>query len=189
MRVTGGTLRGRPLRAPEGLATRPTTDRTRESLFNVLSHREDTALEGARVLDLFAGSGALGVEAISRGASFCLFVETAAPARGAIRENLEALGLNGVARLHRRSATSLGTRPPGMGGPFTLAFLDPPYREGLVEPALHGLREGGWLAEGALAVCEQGRGEDPPRAEGFAPTEERAYGDTVVRLLTFAARA
>ena len=185
MRVTGGRLAGRTLRAPKGLDTRPTTDRVRESLFGMLEHAEGAPLEGARVLDLFAGSGALGIEAISRGAAFCLFVETAAGARGAIRDNTEGLGLNGVTRLHRRSATSLGEKPAGMGERFTVAFLDPPYAQGLLQPALGGLRAGRWLADGALAVCEQDRREDAPSAEGFALTDERAYGDTVVRLLRY----
>ena len=183
MRVTGGRFAGRTLRAPKGQGTRPTTDRVRESVFGALEHAEGAPLEGARVLDLFAGSGALGIEAVSRGAAFCLFVETDAAARGAIRENAEALSLNGVTRLHRRSATSLGTKPAGLGAPFTLAFLDPPYAKGLIGPALDGLREGRWLSGGALAVCEQDRREDAAQAEGFTLTDERAYGDTVVRFL------
>jgi 16S rRNA (guanine966-N2)-methyltransferase len=183
MRVVGGRFKGRGLTAPKGMATRPTTDRTRESLFNILAHKDDAPLEGARVLDLFAGSGALGIEALSRGAAFCLFVEIAAPARGAIRENLEALSLNGVARLHRRSATSLGPKPQGMGTPFTLAFLDPPYGEGLIAPALVSLRDGAWLSEGALVIAEQGKGEGPPVVEGFALEDERRFGDTLMRFL------
>ena len=107
MRIVGGALGGRPLVAPKGRETRPTTDRTRERLFNILTHRADLSLEGARILDLFAGSGALGFEAISRGGAFCLFVDIAAGARGAIRENQMALGLAGRTRLHRRSATAL----------------------------------------------------------------------------------
>ena len=186
MRVTGGRLAGRTLRAPKGLGTRPTTDRVRESLFGALEHAEGAPLDGARVLDLFAGSGALGIEAVSRGAAFCLFVETAAPARGAIRDNTEGLGLNGVTRLHRRSATSLGAKPAGMGPPFTLAFLDPPYGQGLIAPTLAGLADGVWLARGALAVCEQDRREDAPHAPGFETVAERAYGDTVVRTLRYA---
>ena len=185
MRVVGGVHGGRRLVAPKGQGTRPTTDRVRESVFNVLAHDEGTVLEGARVLDLFAGSGALGIEAISRGAAFCLFVETDAGARGAIRENTESLGLNGVTRLHRRSATSLGARPAGMGGPFTLAFLDPPYGQDLIQPTLAGLRAGEWLAPGARLVCEQPKGEAAPGTDGFAVTDERRFGDTVVRLLTY----
>ena len=182
MRVVGGALRGRRLVAPPGQGTRPTTDRVRESLLNILEHG-DTPLGGARVLDLFAGSGALGIEAISRGAAFCLFVETDAAARAAIRENTEGLGLNGVTRLHRRSATSLGTRPAGMSDPFTLAFLDPPYGQNLIEATLPGLLEGGWLADGALIVCEQGRAEPAPAADGFTLEDERRFGDTRVRFL------
>ena len=185
MRVTGGQFAGRTLRAPKGLDTRPTTDRVRESLFGALEHADGAPLDGARVLDLFAGSGALGIESISRGAAFCLFVETAAAARAAIRDNTEGLGLNGVTRLHRRSATGLGAKPAGMGGRFTLAFLDPPYACGLLAPALDGLRAGRWLADGALAVCEQDRREDAPAADGFALEDERSYGDTVVRLLRY----
>lgn len=155
MRIVSGALSGRTLVAPKGQDTRPTSDRARESLFNILAHAAwAPPLEGARVIDLFAGSGALGFEALSRGAAFCLFVETASAARGAIRENIEALGLFGVTRLHRRSATDLGAKPAGLGAPFTLAFLDPPYRKGLVEPALRTLVDGAWLAPGALAVVE-----------------------------------
>ncbi|MBB4658392.1 16S rRNA (guanine966-N2)-methyltransferase [Parvularcula dongshanensis] len=183
--MTGGSLGGRPLRAPKGMGTRPTTDRTREALFNILAHREDEMLEGARVLDLFAGSGALGIEAISRGAAFCLFVETAAAARGAIRENCEALSLNGVTRLHRRSATQLGAKPAGMGGPFSLAFLDPPYGQDLVAPTLAGLSAGGWLGEGALIVAEQGRNDAAPETAGFVQEDERGFGDTLVRFLRY----
>lgn len=183
MRIVGGSLKSRALVAPRGDATRPTTDRTRESLFNILSHSGEVQLEGARVIDLFAGSGALGFEAISRGAVFCLFVETGAPARAAIRTNQEALGLTGTTRLHRRSATALGPRPAGMGGPFTLAFLDPPYRKGLLVPALDAVRDGDWLGQGALAVCEHGRDDPVPQAEGFTVTDERAFGDTRMAFL------
>jgi len=183
MRVVGGRFGGRPLKAPKGMATRPTTDRTRESLFNILAHREGVALEGARVLDLFAGSGALGIETISRGGAFCLFVETASAARGAIRENCEAMGLNGITRLHRRSATSLGTRPAGMGGPFTLAFLDPPYGQDLLPAALASLRDGDWLAAGAPVIAEQGKAEAAPEEAGFVLEDERLFGDTAIRFL------
>lgn len=180
MRIVGGKFSGRSIVAPKGTATRPTSDRTRESLFNILSHREDFSLEGARVIDLFAGSGALGFEAMSRGAEWCLFVETDAAARGAIRDNIEALGLFGATRLHRRSATALGAKPAGVGPPFTLAFLDPPYRKGLIEPALSTLRSGGWLATGALAVAEQAKDESPAAAEGFEEIDRRLYGDTQI---------
>ncbi|MCI4646013.1 MAG: 16S rRNA (guanine(966)-N(2))-methyltransferase RsmD [Hyphomonadaceae bacterium] len=164
MRIVTGKHKGRPITAPKGQGTRPTSDRARESLFNVLAHAEwAPALDGARVIDLFAGSGALGLEAISRGAAFCLFVETDHAARGAIRSNIESLGLYGITRLHRRSATDLGEKPAGVGAPFTLAFLDPPYGRDLVALALATLLAGHWLAEGAVAVVETAADE------GFVP--------------------
>jgi 16S rRNA (guanine966-N2)-methyltransferase len=137
MRIVSGTFKGRSIRAPEGRATRPTGDRARESLFNILEHAPWSAgVVGARVLDLFAGSGALGLEALSRGAVFALFVETDEAARGAIRANIEALGVFGVSRVHRRDATELGVRPAGLAAPFDLVFLDPPYGQGPAEAAL-----------------------------------------------------
>ncbi|HBK90037.1 MAG TPA: 16S rRNA (guanine(966)-N(2))-methyltransferase RsmD [Parvularcula sp.] len=186
MRIIGGTYSGRALVAPKGRETRPTADRVRESVFNILAHREGFAFEGARVIDLFAGSGALGLEAVSRGAAFCLFVETDAAARGAIRDNVEALGLFGVTRVHRRGADALGEKPAGVGGPFTLAFLDPPYGKDLCGPALTALRNGGWLASGALAVVEQGKNETPEAVEGFAEEDRRIYGAAQVGLFRFA---
>ncbi|ADM09614.1 hypothetical protein PB2503_07794 [Parvularcula bermudensis HTCC2503] len=183
MRIVGGALGGRPLVAPKGRETRPTTDRTRESLFNILTHRADLSLEGARILDLFAGSGALGFEAISRGGAFCLFVDIAAGARGAIRENQMALGLAGRTRLHRRSATALGPKPSGMGPPFDLAFLDPPYGEGFVAPALDALRSGQWMATGALVVAEMAQTDETPQVTGYALDDERRFGDTKIVFL------
>jgi len=176
MRIVGGTFKGRRIVAPKGTAARPTTDRTREALFNILAAREGFDFSGARVIDLFAGSGALGLEAMSRGAAWCLFVETDAGARGAIRDNVEALGLFGAARIHRRSATALGAKPAGVGPPFTLAFLDPPYRKGLAPPAMETLREGGWLAPGALAAVEQAADEPAAAAAGFSEVDRRRYG-------------
>ncbi len=155
MRIVAGQFKGRPIQAPKTDATRPTSDRARESLFNMLAHADWAPdLSGARVMDLFAGSGALGLEAISRGASFCLFVETAHAARGAIRQNIEALGLFGVTRIHRRSAVQLGEKPAGLGAPFNLAFLDPPYHKDLILPCLETLKIGQWLADDALIVAE-----------------------------------
>ena len=183
LRIVGGAFRGRKISAPSGQNTRPTTDRTRESLFNILAHKPEFDLEGARVIDLFAGSGALGLEAMSRGASFCLFVDTDASARGAIRDNVEALGLFGNTRIHRRPADSLGTKPAGVGPRFTLAFLDPPYRKDLITPCLQILSEGGWLAEGALLCAEHAAGETfrPPQDMVFEET--RSFGDTEISFL------
>lgn len=177
MRIVGGQHKGRPIQAPKGRGTRPTSDRARESLFNVLAHANWAPnLDGARVIDLFAGSGALGFEAISRGAGFCLFVETDAAARGAIRANIEALGLYGITRLHRRSATDLGEKPAGVGAPFDLAFLDPPYGKDLVAPALETLLAGHWLADGALAVVETGADEGFQPPAGWDEVDRRQSG-------------
>jgi 16S rRNA (guanine966-N2)-methyltransferase len=185
MRIIGGKFRGRPIIAPKGDVARPTADRTREALFNILAHRDDFSFEGARVIDLFAGSGALGLEAMSRGAEWCLFVEMDASARGAIRDNIEALGLFGATRLHRRSATSLGPKPAGVGPPFTLAFLDPPYRKDLAPPAMAALKSGAWLAPGAVVVVEQAKDEAQVSVEGFTEADRRIYGDTQIGIYRF----
>ncbi len=181
MRIIGGAYRGRALAAPDGRATRPTSDRAREALFNVLEHAPwSPGVRDLRVMDVFAGSGALGLEALSRGAAFCLFVETDPDARGAIRDNVETLGakgeLFGRTRIHRRDATSLGQRPAADGAPFDLAFLDPPYAQGLGEAALAELVAGGWLASGALVVFERGEDEPVPITPGFKPLDDRRYG-------------
>lgn len=184
MRIVAGAHKGRPIATPPGLATRPTSDRARESLFNILAHAPwSTGLEGRRVLDLFAGSGALGFEALSRGAAFCLFVETDEAARGAIRRNIEAFQAFGVTRLHRRSATDLGPRPAGLGSPFDLVFLDPPYGKDLVIPAVEGLLPGGWITPEALIVAETGAAEDTPAPSGFALLDSRVYGAARISFL------
>ncbi|MBY0422485.1 MAG: 16S rRNA (guanine(966)-N(2))-methyltransferase RsmD [Parvularculaceae bacterium] len=185
MRIVGGAFRGRTIAAPKGSSTRPTADGAREALFNVLAHRDDFSFEGARVIDLFAGSGALGLEAMSRGAAWCLFVETDAAARGAIRDNVETLGLFGATRIHRRSATSLGDKPAGVGAPFTLAFLDPPYAMDLCAPCLDVLRAGRWLADAALVVVEQGEREAPAEAQGFVEEDRRRWGAAQVGIYRF----
>jgi len=176
MRIVGGRLRGRTLQGPKSAGVRPTADRLRESLFNILVHSYDDPVTGARVLDLFAGTGALGLEALSRGAAFALFVDDGADARALIRANIEALGLGGVTRLFRRDATRLGLAHPVE--PFALAFADPPYGRGLAEQALASARAGGWLASNALAVVEEATeaGFQPP--EGFVELDRRAYDDT-----------
>ena len=176
MRIIGGQLSGRRITAPKGLTSRPTADRTREALFNILSARGDVEFQGARVIDLFAGSGALGLEAISRGAAWCLFVETGAAARGAIRDNVEALALFGCTRIHRRSAADLGSMPAADGPPYSLAFLDPPYGKELCLPAMAALHKGGWLAPGAMIVAEQGKDETPVSLDGFTEDDRRVYG-------------
>lgn len=140
-------------------------------------------LNGARVVDLFAGTGALGLEAISRGATFCLFVDTEAESRALIRQNVEAFNLTGATRIWRRDATDLGPVAVGSGGPFGLAFLDPPYRQGLTAPALAALRDGGWLSPEAILVAETGWDEEIPPVEGFEALDSRAYGESRVTFL------
>jgi len=181
MRIVGGRLRGRLLHAPKSRTIRPTADRLRESVFNVLIHAYGDPVAGARVLDLFAGAGALGLEAISRGADFALFVDDGAEARSLIRENVSALGLGGVTRIFRRDATKLGPAHPVK--PFSLAFLDPPYGQGLAEQALISAREGGWLAPDALIVVEEAARARFAAPAGFAECERRLYDDTEIVIL------
>jgi 16S rRNA (guanine966-N2)-methyltransferase len=179
MRIVAGKLRGARIEAPKGLATRPTSDRVREALFNVLEHgpaRFD--LEGARVLDLFAGSGALGLEAISRGARFVLFVENRAEGRASIRRNVEALGLAGATKIWRRDATKLG--PRGALSAFDIAFLDPPYGRGLGEEALAAMVDGAWLAKDAIVVLEERAEAEIMLPPGFKRIDARTYGDTQI---------
>lgn len=182
MRIVAGVHRGRAIQAPKGEKTRPTTDRVRESVFNKLTHADwAPALEGARVIDLFAGSGALGLEAISRGASFALFVEIDPAARGAIRTNVESLQLYGCTKLHRRSATDLGPKPEKLGKPFDIAFLDPPYGKGLGEIALARLVEGAWVSEDAIAVLEESARAELKDTPGWEEVDQLGAGETVVR--------
>jgi len=181
MRIVGGRLRGRALAAPKSHAVRPTADRLREALFNVLVHAYGDPVTSARVLDLFAGTGALGLEALSRGAQFALFVDDGAEARALIRENVAALGLGGASKIFRRDATRLGAAHPLE--PFTLAFLDPPYGQGLAEQALAGARAGGWLAAGALIVVEEAAKAGFAAPEGFEELERRRYDDTALIVL------
>jgi len=182
MRIVGGSLRGRRLNTPKSDIIRPTTDRVRESLFNVLTHGlDDFDLENQSVLDLFAGSGALGLEAISRGAIFALFVEQSAEARGLIRKNIEDLGLTGITKIFRRDATKLG--PIQRFDPFQLIFLDPPYGKSLGEKALFAALEGGWLAENAVCIFEEKTDAEINLPKGFKTIDDRTYGDTRVIFL------
>jgi 16S rRNA (guanine966-N2)-methyltransferase len=184
MRVVGGTLRGRTLAGPKTHAIRPTADRLREALFNILLHAYDDPIGGARVLDLFAGTGALGIEATSRGAAFALFVDDGAEARALLRENVTTLGLGGVTRIFRRDATKLGPAHPVE--PFSLVFLDPPYGKNLAEQALASARAGGWLAPDALIVVEEAKKSAFAAPDGFAESERRGYDDTEFVMLRLA---
>jgi 16S rRNA (guanine966-N2)-methyltransferase len=184
MRIVGGQYRGRTLATPRGDHIRPTSDRLRESLFNILVHAHGDPVTGARVLDLFAGTGALALEAMSRGAAFALFVDEGSEARALIRENVATLGLGGATRIFRRDATKLGAAHPIE--PFSLIFLDPPYGRGLAGPALVSAREGGWLAREALIVIEEAAGAAFAAPENFTEIERRRYDDTELVFLTLA---
>jgi 16S rRNA (guanine966-N2)-methyltransferase len=184
MRIVGGTLRGRALAAPKSQTIRPTADRLREALFNIMVHAYGDPVGGARVLDLFAGTGALGIEALSRGAAFTLFIDDGAEARALLRENVTTLGLGGVSRIFRRDATRLGPAYPVE--PFTLGFLDPPYGLNLAEKALASAREGAWFVPDALIVVEEATKSRFAAPEGFAEQERRDYDDTEFVVLRYA---
>ena len=181
MRVVGGRLRGRNLAAPKSQSIRPTSDRLRESVFNILAHAYDDPIADARVLDLFAGTGALGIEALSRGAAFALLIDDGAEARALIRQNVDTLGLGAATRVFRRDATKLGPVHPVE--PFGLAFLDPPYRKGLAEQALASMRDGGWLVPQALVVVEEAADAAVVAPDGFTELDRRTYDDTMVAFL------
>jgi 16S rRNA (guanine966-N2)-methyltransferase len=168
------------------MAVRPTSDRLRETIFNVLAHAYDDPIADARVIDLFAGSGALGLEAMSRGARFALFVDDGSEARALLRGNVEALGLGGATKIFRRDATKLGAMPPQEA--FSLAFLDPPYGKGLASPALVSLSAGGWLAPDALCVVEEAASADMTVPDGFELADRRDYGETSVWFFNWRSR-
>ncbi|MCJ8506533.1 16S rRNA (guanine(966)-N(2))-methyltransferase RsmD [Rhizobium lemnae] len=176
MRIVGGEFRGRSLATPKSNAIRPTIDRTRESLFNIISHVYPEAVDGSRVLDLFAGTGAVGLEALSRGCRSALFVENGVEGRGLLWENIEQFGLHGRARILRRDATSLGT--VGNIEPFHFVFADPPYGQGLGEQALLSAHKGGWIAPDALVVLEERADVTVACDLVFQPLEQRVFGET-----------
>lgn len=180
MRIVGGIFRGHAIQGPSSTATRPTSDRVRESIFNILAHgAARIEIDGARVMDLFAGTGALGLEALSRGARFCQFVDESAEARGLIRRNADALGVIGLAKIWRRDAANLGPCAPQ--SPFSLVFVDPPYNRGLGEKALSSLMEGEWLSPGAVVVLEEAEKAEIADVPGLTLLDRRDYGDTQVR--------
>jgi 16S rRNA (guanine966-N2)-methyltransferase len=178
MRVVAGEFGGRPLATPSSRDIRPTSDRLRQTLFDVLAHGYDDPVSGARILDLFAGTGALGIEALSRGAAYALFVEEGVEARSIIRRNIESLQLTGRTRLFRRDATRLG--PAGPIAPFDIAFADPPYGAGLGEKALASALAGGWLRPAALCILEESVRTGPIPVPGLGPLETREVGDSVL---------
>jgi len=184
MRITAGKFRGRQLATPKDEHVRPTSDMVRQAIFNILEHKDfgfGFRLFDVRVVDLFAGTGAMGLEALSRGARSCVFVDDSAASRALIRENVETLELTGVTKIWRRDAAALG--PLDTVKPFGLAFVDPPYRKNRVVPALVGLRDGKWLASPALVVAEMAEEETLPPMDGYEVLDERLYGDTRVAIL------
>jgi 16S rRNA (guanine966-N2)-methyltransferase len=181
MRIVAGRFRGHALAGPAG-ATRPTSDRVREAIFNILDHGIDGGgADGRRVLDLFAGTGALGFEALSRGARHVLFVEEEAGARSVIRRNADALGALGLAKVWRRDATRLGPCAPLP--PFDLVFADPPYGKGLGDQALASLVAGDWLSPGATVVLEEAERAAVTIPDALHLVDRRIYGDTQVLFL------
>ena len=184
MRIVAGKFRGKQLSSPDDDSIRPTADRVRESVFNILASRLGPNFDGLRVLDLFAGTGALGLEALSRGASNVVFVDTGAEARGLIRDHMEAFGAGGVAKLLRRDATSLG--PAGTMGPVDLVFLDPPYGKGLGEAALLSLVHGKWLHTNTVLVLEESSDVTLALPAGFVLDDRREYGAAAVHFIRVA---
>lgn len=183
MRIIGGSHKGLTLaslgKGDTAAHLRPTSDRVRESLFNLLEHgAAGNPVPGARTLDLFAGTGALGLEALSRGAAHVTFIDDGAKSRALIRENIARTQAQGATKLFRRDATKLGER---QGPPFDLVFLDPPYGKELGERALAAAQAGGWLAEGAVVVWEENTEQTAP--EGFETLDARRYGDTWVTVM------
>lgn len=182
MRIVAGRFRGKQLSTPKSDEIRPTSDRVRESVFNILASRIGPNLDGRRVLDLFAGTGALGLEALSRGASYAVFVDTGVEARGLIRDHITGFGIGGITKLLKRDATDLG--PVERFQPFDLVFLDPPYGKGLGERALEAANDGGWIAPDAVIVFEERKGVTIELPEGLTVDDERDYGDTTIRILS-----
>ncbi len=188
MRIIAGDFKGKRLasvgKGDNAAHLRPTTDRVRESLFNLLVNGGyGDPVDGARVLDLFAGTGALGLEALSRGAEFGCFVDDGIAARALLRENIALCAAQGRSKIFRRDATKLGEVQQT---PFSLVFLDPPYGKGLGEKALSAAIAGGWLAAGALIIWEESQAPLPPTE--CALLDQRKYGDTVITILEYEGR-
>ncbi len=176
MRIVGGKYRGRAIAAPKSDNIRPTKDRTRESLFNILEHSYADYLQDGRVLELFAGTGAVGLEALSRGAHSVVFVEDSVEGRGLLRQNIDNLSLQGCSRVFRRDATKLG--PCGKFKPFNVLFADPPYGLGMGDKAIKSAIIGGWLVDNALVILEERSDVVPDLGPEFEFQDKRPFGDT-----------
>lgn len=180
MRIIAGRFRGRTIEAPKGRGTRPTTDRVRESLFNWLVHHDDIDLENARIADLFAGTGALGLEALSRGAQFATFVEKDRAALAALRQNITSLKVEDETQILAMDATRL----PKAMKPYDIIFLDPPYGSPFGAAALHSARTQNWFKPESFIIWETAANEDLNSAElNLHLSERRRYGDTALNLL------
>jgi 16S rRNA (guanine966-N2)-methyltransferase len=183
MRIVAGRLKGRSLAAPKSDSIRPTSDRLRETIFNILAHGLmkfgiSNPVECARVLDLFAGTGGLAIEALSRGASFAVMVDEGTEARGLLRGNVESCGLGGITKILRRDATKLGEVSPFE--PFNILFCDPPYGKGLGEKALQSALQGGWLVPGAIVVLEERQGLEISLPEPITLLDQRVVGEAQI---------
>lgn len=185
MRVIAGSFRGRKLASPEGRGTRPTSDRLRESLFNILTHRLEAGFEGIDVADIFAGTGALGIEAISRGAKSAIFVEKHAGRDSAIYKNIQSLGLEKVSKLLSINASNLPKRNSGLD----LILMDPPYSEGLADIALKSIVDNGWCNEGSIVVVEAHINDEIEIPIELHELDNRAYGKTKIMILKFGSPA
>jgi len=186
MRIVAGRHKGRNLATPHGRDTRPTSDRVREAIYNVLSHGFDLDFDGFTVLDVCAGTGALGLEALSRGAARAVFIDNAQTALDCVATNVATLKEEARTTILRRDVRRFGAKPAS-AQPAHLAFFDPPYRVNMIPPALAATAEGGWLAEGALVVVETADDEDVEIPPGFSALDERRYGKTLVRFLRYTA--
>lgn len=188
MRVVGGELKGRALASPRGGDLRPTSDKVRQALFNILEHSiDDFEIAGAHVLDLFAGTGALGIEAMSRGAASCVFVEQSPTSRAVIQDNLTTFGLGGVTRVFRRDATKLGPSLKQLR--YSLLLLDPPYGQGLAECALKSALDGDWVEDRAIAVIEEEIQAEVELPDGFEQLDHRTYGTTQIVIARYGSNA
>lgn len=181
MRIVAGKFRGKQLETPRSDHIRPTADRIREAVFSSIGSRIGTDFSGLYVLDLFAGTGALGLEALSRGAAHCIFVETDVEARGLIRGHIESFGVGGQTKLMKRDATDLG--PIERVRPADLVFVDPPYDQGLGERAIASGLQGGWIAPGALIVLEERKSAEITPPKGVEVVDRREYADSAITFM------
>lgn len=184
MRIVGGALKGRTIGAPKGRDVRPTSDRARESIFNILTNgKPATDLQGAMVLDVFAGTGALGLEAVSRGAATALFIDNGGPSLALVKDNAVALGLVKQCQTLKLDAARLGPPPRMLKQAADVAFLDPPYEQGLATPALIALSRYNWIKPGATVVVETESSEPFDVPSGYTLIDQRTYGAALVSFL------